>query len=451
MSISRTDFPPHFLWGAATASYQIEGAVGEDGRGVSIWDTFSHTPGKVKNGDTGDVACDHYHLYEQDLDLMVSLGLNAYRFSIAWPRIIPGGYGKVNEKGLAFYDRLVDGLLARGIQPWATLYHWDLPQVLQDKGGWENRDTIEAFLEYAHATSERLGDRVKNWITHNEPHVVAFVGNLWGTHAPGKRDLGAAIKVSHNLLVSHGRAVPIIRANSPQAQVGITVNLYPCYPATDSPEDQAAADRLDAFSNRWFLDPLYKGSYPTVLTEALGDLTPEVQAGDMEAIAVKTDFLGVNFYSRHVAAAANENHPVRARNVRPAGSEYTYMDWEVYPQGLTDILVRLEKDYQPGSIYVTENGSCYQDTPDERGFVNDTARRRYLQAHLNACKQAIDGGAPLDGYFTWSLLDNFEWAEGYEKRFGIVYVNFQTQQRTVKASGKWYSDFLRAGVPVATD
>ncbi|HUS15149.1 MAG TPA: GH1 family beta-glucosidase [Chloroflexia bacterium] len=434
-------WPSDFIWGAATASYQIEGAWQEDGKGESIWDRFSHTPGKVENGDTGDVACDHYHRWRDDIALMRDLGLAAYRFSIAWPRILPDGRGAVNPAGLDFYERLTDGLLEAGIAPYVTLYHWDLPQKLQDEGGWENRDTATAFVEYADHVARRLGDRVAGWITHNEPWVVAFVGNYWGRHAPGKEDMATSIRVAHHLLLSHGLAVPAIRAAVPGARVGITLNLQPDYPASDSRADLAATHRQDLFANRSFLDPIFKGQYPEELVVALGESAPPVEPGDMEIISTPIDFLGVNYYTRAVVEDGPDRPPFHTRVLHPEG-EYTTMDWEVYPDGLRVLLERLHRDYPVPALYVTENGCAFPDQLEADGTVHDDRRQAYLESHFAAASEAIAAGVPLKGYFVWSLMDNFEWGHGYNQRFGVVYVNFATGDRHVKDSGRWYREFL---------
>jgi beta-glucosidase len=441
--INRSDFPKNFVWGAATSSFQIEGATTTDGRGPSIWDTFAATPGKTRNGDTGEPGCDHYHRYNRDLDLMKELNLEAYRFSTAWSRVLPTGRGQVNEKGMGFYERLVDGLLTRGITPWLTLYHWDLPQALEDSGGWVSRDTVHAFEEYAHLMSERLGDRVKHWITHNEPWCTAYLGYQVGYFAPGISDLGKGIQASHHLLLSHGLSVPIIRENVKDAKVGITLNLSPIHALTDSSEDQAAVKRLDGFSNRWYLDPLYGRGYPTDILDIYGELAPEIQTGDLDKIAVDTDFIGVNYYMRNLV----KHNPEADNGFEFVKSELdrTDFDWEIYPQGLTELAVRLGSDYQAKAVYITENGSCYDDTMID-GQVNDEKRRKYLELHLEASSEAVKQGAPLQGYFAWSLMDNFEWAEGYSRRFGIVHVDFETQIRTIKSSGKFYQQFLKGGV-----
>ncbi|RDI96294.1 beta-glucosidase [Meiothermus sp. QL-1] len=439
----RSDFPPDFTWGTATSAYQIEGAVAEDGRGVSIWDTFSHTPGKTHGGETGDVACDHYHRYLEDIALMRALGVNAYRFSLAWPRVFPEGQGVPNPKGLAFYDRLVDALLTAGITPWVTLYHWDLPQALEDRGGWPARETAYAFAAYADGVSRHLGDRVKHWITLNEPWCSAYLGYGAGVHAPGKQDLGLFLAAAHHLLLGHGLAVNVLRQNVPDARVGITLNLSPGHPASPHPDDVAAARRYDGFQNRWYLDPLYGYGYPPDMLALYKEAAPPVQPGDLELIATPTDFLGLNYYSRAVVQHSPQP-PHRFAYVR-VGEERTAMDWEVYPEGLLELLRRLSREYRPKAIYITENGAAYPDVVED-GDIQDTERVRYLERHLAQCLLALREGVPLKGYFVWSLLDNFEWAEGYSKRFGLVYVDFATQARRLKASGRWLQAFLREAV-----
>ncbi len=443
-AVRRSDFPPSFRWGCSTSSYQIEGAVDEGGRGESIWDRFCSVPGHIRDGSSGAVACDHYHRWPQDLDLARSLGVNAYRFSIAWPRVFPLGRGvRPNEPGLAFYDRLVDGMLARGLEPWATLYHWDLPQALQERqGGWASRDTVAAFLEYTDAVTRRLGDRVKHWITHNEPWCTAFLGHHEGNHAPGVRDFRTALQVCHHLLLSHGLAVPQIRANVAGAQVGITLSLHPIRPASGQRADAAAAVRHDALRNRWFLDPLYGRGYPADALALLGSLAPQVQPGDLEAIAAPTDFLGVNYYFPEVVADAPGQGPLATRVVDEPGVERTAFGWPVSPQGLVDLLLRVQRDWAPNRVFLTENGSTYDDVVLPDGRIEDAERRSYLARHLEAARRAREAGVPLEGYFAWSLLDNFEWAEGYVRRFGLTYVDYATQRRTLKASGRWYAGFL---------
>jgi beta-glucosidase len=439
--IERNQFPKNFVWGAATSSYQIEGSTQVDGRGQSIWDTFAATPGKTRNGENGDPGCDHYNRWASDLDLMKDMGLEAYRFSVAWPRVIPNGRGQVNEKGLAFYERLVDGLLERGITPWLTLYHWDLPQALEDKGGWPNRDTVHAFEEYAQLLSGRLGDRVKHWITHNEPWCTAFLGYGIGQFAPGLADKKLELQTAHHLLLSHGLSVPIIRANSKDAQVGMAPNLWPIYPASDSSEDELAATRMDGFANRWYLDPIYGRGYPQDMLEAYAQVLPKIHDGDLEKIAAPTDFLGVNYYIRHVVKhSSNES----GLEMVQTDLERTDMGWEIYPDGLRELMVRLNNDYPVKSLIITESGACFDDTLVE-GQINDEGRRKYLERHLESSLTAIQEGAPLDGYFAWSLMDNYEWAEGYARRFGLVHVDFETQERTIKKSGLYYRNFLRAG------
>jgi beta-glucosidase len=437
-------FPPDFVWGAATAAYQVEGAIHEDGRGESIWDRFSAQPGMVLNGDTGAVACDHYHRWQSDIALMQRLNLNGYRFSVAWPRILPQGTGQVNQQGLDWYDRLVDALLAAGITPFVTLYHWDLPQLLQDKGGWPARATAEAFVEFADVVSRRIGDRVRHWITHNEPWVVSMLGHLLGLHAPGARDLGQALAAAHHVLLSHGMAVPVLRANSPGSEVGITLNLTPALPASESATDLAAARRFDGFANRWFLDPLVRGAYPDDMLHYYGDAAPDVQPGDLETIATPTDFLGVNFYFSQMVAHDEAGPLVQTRPVARPGRELTDMGWEVSPEGLGELLRRLGGEYSIGRLYITENGAAYRDAPPTNGVVADEARRSYLERHLRECQAAIEDGVGLSGYFAWSLMDNFEWALGYAKRFGIIYVDYASQERTIKQSGLWYAGVAAA-------
>ena len=438
MPTTENPFAPDFLWGAATASYQIEGAAQEDGRGESVWDRFCATPGKVRNGDSGERACDFYHRYPDDIRLMRDLGLGAFRFSIAWPRVIPEGRGRINEAGLDFYDRLVDELLANDIEPFATLFHWDTPQPLEDEGGWPARSTAEAFAEYAEAVARRLGDRVHNWITHNEPWVHAWIGHSWGQHAPGRTSEVDAVAAAHHLLLSHGWAVDVIRALSPDAQIGISLNLAEAYPATETPEDEAAAWRVDGQGNRWFLDPLYRGTYPPDLLERNEQLAPFLQNGDLRTISAPIDFLGVNNYFRFlVSAGADGPHMERVSE-----NQHTDMDWEVYPDGLRRLLVRVAKDYEPRAIYVTENGAAFGDIRGHDGRVRDPERTAYLESYIDAVARAIDEGAPVKGYFVWSLLDNFEWSHGYSKRFGIVYVDYPTLERVPKDSFYWYRDFI---------
>lgn len=438
------EFPAGFVWGAATAAYQIEGAVREDGRGESIWDRFSHTPGNTWNGETGDVACDHYHRWPTDLALLRELGLHAYRFSIAWPRVLPAGRGAVNEAGLAYYERLVDALLAAGIAPWVTLYHWDLPQALEDAGGWPARDTAEAFATYAEVVARRLGDRVRHWITLNEPWCSAMLGYYRGVHAPGRRDLGAALQAGHTLLLAHGRAVPILRAHSPGARIGLALNLSPVHPASAAPADAAAARRQDGHLNRWWLDPLYGRGYPEDVQALYGAAVPETRGDDFAAIAAPTDFLGVNYYTPAFVVASEDDAFLHVEHARVPHGEYTATDWLVYPQGLSELVQRLCGDYSANALYVTENGAAYPDPAPSQGRVADAARTRYYAAHLSVAQACCAAGYPLHGYFAWSLMDNFEWAEGYRKRFGLAYVDYPTQARTLKDSGRWYARTVAA-------
>ena len=435
-------FPENFTWGAATSSYQIEGAWNADGKGESIWDRFSHMPGKVDNGDTGDVACDHYHRWHEDVALMKEMGLKAYRFSIAWPRILPTGRGEVNQAGLNFYNRLVDVLLEADIEPWVTLYHWDLPQFLQDCGGWPARLSVDAFVEYADVISRALGDRVKNWITLNEPFVSAMVGYLDGRHAPGIKDQHQALAASHHLLLSHGLVVPVLRQNSPGAKVGITLNMGPQMPASNSQADHTRATWMDGFINRWYLDPLVGRGYPQDMVNSFGDAMDFVQPGDLETVAVPVDFVGVNYYTRRIVRSdvlsEAENEP---RTIFP-NDEHTEMGWEVYPEGLYLTLKRLHFDYAFPAIYITENGAAFKEQVVD-GRVDDPQRLSYIERHLQQVHRAIEADMPVKGYFAWSLLDNFEWAYGYSKRFGLIYVDFENQQRILKSSAKWYTQVVR--------
>jgi len=431
-------------FGAATAAFQIEGATRSDGRGESIWDRFCRRPGAVLGGDTGDVACDHYARLEEDLDLMATLGMQCYRFSIAWPRVQPTGSGPANRAGLDFYRRLVEGLLARGIEPIATLYHWDLPQALEDGGGWPQRDTAERFAAYAELVASALGDVVEQWITHNEPWVAAFLGYAEGTKAPGLRDWPRALRAAHHLLLSHGLAVPAIRAAAcTSAQVGIALNLDTIHPASDSEEDRAAAVRLDGHMNRWFLDPVHRGRYPedvAALYERHYGPLDMVRSGDLELIGAPTDFLGVNYYRPHRVRAAPERPPLSLERVPPQ-APVTAMGWEVDPASFTAMLARITRDYGRPPIYVTENGAAYEDAR-ANGHVEDPERTAYLRGHLRAVSDAVAAGADVRRYCVWSLLDNFEWELGYSQRFGIVHVDYATQQRTPKASALWYRDHI---------
>ncbi|MCA1588284.1 MAG: beta-glucosidase [Chloroflexi bacterium] len=435
-------FPSGFVWGAAIAAYQIEGSAGVDGRGPSIWDTFSHTAGRTFSGDTGDVACDHYARLESDLDLMAALNLGAYRFSVAWPRVQPFGEGAPNPAGLAFYDRLVDGLLERGIEPWLTLYHWDLPQPLEDRGGWPERDIVGRFAEYARIVVDRLGDRVQHWITLNEPWVFTFVGYGDGRHAPGRRDWPAALLAAHHAHLAHREAVAAIRAGVPAAQVGISLNLAPVEAATETAGDVTAARLHDGALNCWWLDPIFGRGYPLDMIAAFGPLLRGVDVRELDEAARPLDFIGVNYYTRARMAAPSRDRPQGGPLplvAAPGALPVTAMGWEVDPDGLRRLLVRLTGEYAPAALAITENGAAYADVVASDGSVVDTDRLEYIRDHVAAAADAIDEGVPLVAYFAWSLLDNFEWAEGYAKRFGIVHVDYATQRRTVKASGEWYA------------
>jgi beta-glucosidase len=428
-------FPPGFVWGVATSAFQIEGAAIEDGKGLSIWDQFCQVPGAIADGSDGDIACDHYHRWSDDLDLVASLGVDAYRFSVSWPRVRPGGDGAWNAKGLDFYERMVDGLLARGIQPYLTLNHWDLPAELQTKGGWANRDTVYRFVEYALGMDSRLGDRVQAITTHNEPWVMSVLGHKQGVFAPGLKNRATAMQVSHHLLLSHGMALTALRAQGCKSKLGIVLNLSPMHPATDSPEDIAKTEIEDGLLLRWYMDPLLKGNYPDDVLAHLGADAPTVKAGDMDIIATPMDFLGINYYSRSVVSAAG------TWDVHQSGLEITEMGWEVYPEGLTELLLRLHGDYAVPPMYVTENGGAFKEEKRETS-VHDPLRTNYIARHIAAVADAIRQGVRMEGYMVWSLLDNFEWASGYEKRFGIVHVDYATQQRTLKNSAIWYKNFL---------
>lgn len=431
------NFSDDFVWGVATSSYQIEGAAFDDGRGPSIWDAFCKIPGKVVNGENGDVACDHYHRLEEDLDMMARLGIKAYRFSIAWPRVQPDGKGAFNEKGLAFYERLVDGLLERGMQPFATLYHWDLPLALQEsQQGWENRDTAYRFADYARKIGSVLGDRVASIATHNEPWCTAWLGNATGYFAPGNKSLKKAAHVAHHLLLSHGLALQALRADGVKAPLGIVLNQSPANGATDSPEDQAAAQLEYEKFVSWYMDPIFKGQYPAEALKWYGENGPQevIRDGDFDIIGTPLDFLGINYYTRIFASASGEKRP-------PGALGFTDMDWEIYPQGLTELLTQLNANYKLPPVFITENGCAAKDVL-ENGRVRDNDRIDFFDRHLAALADAASQGVNVAGYFAWSLMDNFEWASGYDKRFGMVYVDYATQQRTPKDSALWYRNVI---------
>ncbi len=443
-------FPDGFLWGVATSAQQIEGAFDEGGRGESVWDRYATVPGNIADGSNAKVACDHYHRWREDLDLLKWLGVGSYRMSISWPRVLPQGHGLVNTAGLDFYDTLVDQLLAAGIQPFVTLNHWDLPQALQERGGWRSRATVSAFTDYVDAVSRRLGDRVRHWVTHNEPWCIAHLGYEQGAHAPGMRDPLASLRVAHHVLLSHGQSVEILRRNSARAEIGIVNILTSVHPASDSEVDRDAARHLDGAFNRWYLDPLYRGRYPEDAIAdrlALGHLEraelPFVEPGDLEVIATPTDFLGVNYYSRSVVKAGVSGAPVAVQVV--PDDALTAMGWEVYPQGLKEVLERVTRDYSPPAIYVTENGAAFADESGPSGPFADARRVEFLRSHIASAQSALAAGVPLRGYFAWSLMDNFEWSQGFEKRFGLFHVDYSTQRRTPRESAYWYRDLVSVG------
>ncbi len=435
--------PADFRWGVTTSAYQIEGSVEADGRQPSIWDEFCRTPNAVDGGDTGLVACDSYRRWPQDLRLLRDLEVDSYRFSVAWPRVQPTGRGPANAAGLDYYDRLVDDLLASGITPFCTLYHWDLPIQLQWRGGWVERETAYRFADYTELVVDRLGDRVHDWMTLNEPLCSAWIGHLEGRMAPGVRDLRSAVRASYHLLLAHGLGVEAIRAASPgTCSVGIVNNISPCEPASTSEADVAAAVRADGHTNRWWLEPIAGRGFPSDMVELYGIELPE-QDGDAALIASELDFLGVNYYFRYTVRADPTVATLGYREVAPTNVPVTAMGWEVHPAGLEELLLRLTKDYDPRALYVTENGSAWHDSPDPDGYVYDPQRAEYLQTHIDATASAVAKGAPVRGYFGWSLMDNFEWSYGYWPRFGLAYVDYETQRRTVKHSGRCYRDLIR--------
>ncbi|NJL54996.1 beta-glucosidase [bacterium] len=437
-------FPKDFVWGTATSSYQIEGGGLDYGRGECIWHRFTHTEGNVRNSDTGVVACDHIHRYPEDVQLMRNMGVDAYRLSTAWARVLPQGMGAVNEQGVAFYDKLIDALLEANITPYITLYHWDLPQALQDKGGWENPDSIRWFSDYADLMTRILGDRVKNWITHNEPFVVSMVGNLYGHHAPGKQEPVAAYTVAHHVLRSHGASVSVIRDNIPDAEIGITLDQTYSVPRTDSHEDRLAARRFASWHNDWFLEPVFRGTYPADLVAYLEPygVFEKIRLDDIAEACVAIDFLGVNYYTRNIVSHQDDGW-LNFTSTRNEGAEYTLMDWEVYPDGLLHTLLYLHNAYYPPKIYITENGCAYLDPEPQNGLVDDPRRIEYYRLHIDAIHQAIGLNVPVAGYFAWSFMDNFEWGHGYYQRFGLHHVDFETLERSPKASALYYRDRIK--------
>ncbi len=445
-------FPEGFLWGAATASYQIEGSPSSDGKGESIWDRFSHTPGNIFDDDSGDTACEHYRIYREDVRRMADLGLNAYRFSISWPRIFPEGSGKPNQKGLDFYRRLIEELHNYKIKPVVTLYHWDMPQALQDQGGWGNRDTAKYFGQYAACVFESIDLPVDRWITLNEPWVSAFLGYALGVHAPGLNDFNIALQAAHNLLLGHGLAIRSFRdIKRKDEPIGITLNLNPIEPASDSKPDLAQAVRTDGFMNRWFLDPIFRGSYPQDMVEVFSrsfDL-PDIEEEDTAVIAEPIDYLGINNYTRILVRAGSSEDDFMGNPLNPPEAEYTEMGWEVYPRGIYELLTRVHRDYGPLPLYITENGAAFDDKPDKDGRIDDSSRINYLQDYLIEAWKAMQEGVLLEGYFVWTLMDNFEWSFGYSKRFGLIYVDYPTQKRYFKDSAYWYRDVIsRNGLEV---
>lgn len=435
MTVSRDQFPQDFKWGVATSSFQIEGAHDRDGKGPSIWDTFCATDGKIADASNGHVACEHYERWPEDVELISRMGVNAYRFSMSWPRVQPDGQGAWNEAGFAFYDQLISALAKRGIELHLTLNHWDLPQSLQDQGGWANREVCAHFTRYATEVARRFGHRVHSICTHNEPWVIAILGYEQGIFAPGIQSRKQAMQAVHHLLLSHGMALQAMRGLGITTAMGIVLNLSPIYPASDDPQDVAKAKLDDGLILRLYMDALFKGFYPQDVIDHLGADAPLVQPGDLATIAQPNDFLGVNYYTRNFSSCGNP------WDVASTGNTVTDMGWEVYPQGLTELLCRLHNDYQPKRLWVTENGAAFKDQL-VNGEVDDTQRLAYIRDHIAATHDAIAQGVPVGAYFAWSLMDNFEWASGYAKRFGLVHVDFETQKRTFKNSALWYQNFL---------
>ncbi len=446
-------FKKDFIFGAATAAYQIEGAWNEYGKGLSIWDDFTRQKGKIRNGDTADTACNHYHLYPDDIDLMKKLNLDAYRFSVSWPRIYPEGTGKISGQGMDFYSRLTDSILEAGITPYVTLFHWDLPLALQKKyKGFEHRDMVNFFGDYCYTVVKLLGDRVKNWITINEPFEYSCFGHFLGYHAPGRRSISAYFRVMHNLLMAHGRGMEVIKSCCPQSRAGITVSMTPVHPLTNSPRDIWSAKIANEFMNHITLSPLYKGHYPETLWKRMRLFTPKIHKGDMDLIGTQTDFLGINLYSREMAMykwyipflntwTTGQNVP--EKEYQKDGREYSSMGWEIYPDAMYETLKLIQNEYGNPPVYITENGAPLTDTVAD-GKVHDPGRIKYIQDYLSKVYDAVNEGADVRGYFYWSLLDNFEWAEGFSKTFGLIHVDRETQQRLIKESGYWYSDFIKS-------
>jgi len=445
-SSSDTAFPKGFFWGAATAAYQVEGAWNEDGKGESIWDRFAHTPGKIKNGDTGDIACDSYHRWEEDIALARAMNLNSYRFSISWPRIQPAGSGPANSKAIDYYSRLVDALLEARIRPFVTLYHWDLPQPLEDAGGWPNRDSSSRFADYADIVARALGDRVSDWMLFNEPLAFTYNGYLNGTHAPGRNRIIDFLRASHTVNLAQALGFHALKALRPSARVGTAFNMSTCEPATDSDSDRAATDRAHAITNLWFLEPALKGSYPEALS-FLPEMAMGIKSGDFDKLRAPLDFIGINLYYRTIVSAPSTlerlSHTQQwlfpAKITGGQQGPKTGIGWEVWPQAMYDMVTRISRDFNRPQIEITESGCAYNDGPDASGVISDQRRIEYHRQYLQALARAMADGADVRGYHAWTLLDNFEWAEGFSQRFGLAYVDFKTQQRTIKDSGKWYA------------
>lgn len=436
-------FPADWQWGTATASYQVEGAWNEDGKGESIWDRFSHEPGRIMNGDTGDVACDQYHRYKEDAAIMRDLGMRGYRFSISWPRIFPDASGTVNQAGVDYYDRLVDALLENGVRPFPTLYHWDLPQWAQDMGGWSNREIIGRFATYAETMVNALGDRVKNWMVFNEPWVFTFLALLYGQHAPGLRDTDHAMKATHIVNLTQAAAMAAMRATGKPEMVGSAYSMTSTYPATDSAEDKAAAERQHGFANTWFIDPIVKGAYPRAYVDQEQALARmDIRPGDMEAMRSTFDFIGINLYQRAIVAASDDTRNIGVRNI-PGPGPRTAFNWEVWPAGIYQMIKRIDADYGRPPIFITENGCSYPEGPGADGRVHDPERIAFYEGYVGQVARARDEGCDVRGYYTWTLIDNFEWTMGYSQRFGIVHVDHDTQKRTIKDSGYWFQDLIK--------
>ena len=438
------DWPEDFVWGTATASFQVEGAVAAGGRGESIWDLFTRTPGAILGGDTADVACDHYHRWPEDVEIMQRMGVGGYRFSIAWPRVVPEGRGRVNPAGLDFYDRLVDGLLEAGITPYPTLYHWDLPAALEDEGGWPHRPTAYAFADYAAAVAERLGDRVKDWWTINEPWCVAEHGYRNGRHAPGRREPRAWLDAAHHVLLAHGLGTAAVKGASPDSRVGVVLNVDAHVPRSGHPADRAACELAHDLRNRWYIDPVLLGRYPPAALDHRRWDRKTLRDGDLEIISAPLDQLGINYYFREVVADPGVDDRERPPPLIDADLPRTTMGWEIYPEGLRDLLIRFHRDYDLPPVFITENGAAFPDRVEE-GAVHDPLRRDFLKAHFRAARQAWRAGVPLRGYFVWSLMDNFEWAHGFSQRFGLVWVDYDTGERIWKDSAHWFASYIAGG------